>query len=532
MTTILQELVQKQVQTEPIFGREDDMVQNSAGGYSFPVDNWERLDRFLVLGTENGTYYISPRDLTKENVKSIRELIKAGEGMDVVKRIVEVSMNGLAPKNDQAIFALAICASCNDLATKQLALGAIPNVIRTSTHLFQFADFLKAMRGFGRSVKRSVSEWYTRKTPDQIAYQVTKYRQRNGWSHRDILRLTHPKVGNRQINDIMKWVTHRDDVQIDAFTNKHIQGFEELNAATTERQVLDALRRYTFLTHEMIPTQFKTKGAWDLLLLGGMPMTALVRNLATMTRLGTLAPMSDKSDVVARTIMDHEALRKARVHPIQMLTAMMTYNAGYSNRGSNEWVPIQEISEALEYGFYQSFTELQHLDKKVAIGIDVSGSMWWNDLMDIPDFTPAVAAGALAMVFARQSERCYVGAFSDSYRKLPITRNTSLGDAVQVIRDTRAGGTDCALPMIDALENKVEADLFIVLTDNETWAGSIHPTTALRNYRRQINPNAKLVVVAMQSNGFSIADPDDAGMMDVVGFDASVPNVVYNFAQK
>ena len=40
---------------------------------------------------------------------------------------------------------------------------------------------------------------------------------------------------------------------------------------------------------------------------------------------------------------------------------------------------------------------------------------------------------------------------------------------------------------------------------------------------------AKLVVVAMAANQYSIADPNDAYQMDVAGFDASVPAVVSNF---
>ena len=41
--------------------------------------------------------------------------------------------------------------------------------------------------------------------------------------------------------------------------------------------------------------------------------------------------------------------------------------------------------------------------------------------------------------------------------------------------------------------------------------------------------DAKLIVMGMVSNGFSIADPTDAGMLDVVGFDASVPQVIAQF---
>ena len=92
------------------------------------------------------------------------------------------------------------------------------------------------------------------------------------------------------------------------------------------------------------------------------------------------------------------------------------------------------------------------------------------------------------------------------------------------------GGTDCALPMLDALGKKIPVDCFVILTDSETWAGPIHPAEALRKYRQEMGIPAKLVVVAMVSNGFTIADPADAGMMDVVGFDSAAPALIADFA--
>ena len=112
---------------------------------------------------------------------------------------------------------------------------------------------------------------------------------------------------------------------------------------------------------------------------------------------------------------------------------------------------------------------------------------------------------------------------------LPITRSSTLSEAVRVTSDLPFGATDCALPMLDALEQGIEADAFIVLTDNETWAGDVHPSEALRRYRRKTGIPAKLVVAAMTATECSIADPEDAGMLDVVGFDTAAPNVIHDF---
>ena len=74
-------------------------------------------------------------------------------------------------------------------------------------------------------------------------------------------------------------------------------------------------------------------------------------------------------------------------------------------------------------------------------------------------------------------------------------------------------------------------DVFVVYTDNETWAGKVHPHQALRAYRERTGIPAKLVVVGMTASGFSIADPDDGGMLDVAGFDAAVPGLITEFAR-
>ena len=106
-----------------------------------------------------------------------------------------------------------------------------------------------------------------------------------------------------------------------------------------------------------------------------------------------------------------------------------------------------------------------------------------------------------------------------------------LDDAVRVTENLPFGGTDCALPMLYALAREREIDTFVIYTDNETWAGDIHPAQALRDYRHASGIEARLGVVGMVSNGFSIADPNDPGMLDVVGFDTATPQLISDFAR-
>jgi 60 kDa SS-A/Ro ribonucleoprotein len=115
--------------------------------------------------------------------------------------------------------------------------------------------------------------------------------------------------------------------------------------------------------------------------------------------------------------------------------------------------------------------------------------------------------------------------------ELPLSPRQRLDDAIRAVSYLPFGGTDCALPIVWAGEQGKAYDTFQVYTDNETWAGRIHPHQALRRYREHTGIDARLVVVGMTANDVSIADPSDPGMLDVAGFDAAVPNLIADFSR-
>src|SRR3954447_20713389 len=108
-------------QNMPIPG--SNQVPNSAGGYAFPVDDWVRLDRFLILGSEGGSYYAGERELTRESAEAVLRCIRE-DGLRAVARIREISRSGRAPRNDPAIFALAMAAKLGDEPTRKAAFAA------------------------------------------------------------------------------------------------------------------------------------------------------------------------------------------------------------------------------------------------------------------------------------------------------------------------------------------------------------------------------------------------------------------------
>jgi 60 kDa SS-A/Ro ribonucleoprotein len=515
----------KTPQTEAAYGA----TLNNAGGYSFELDRWQKLDRFLILGTEGGTYYVAERKLTQANAKNVQVCIQT-DGIRTVKQIVTISQSGRAPKNDPALFALAMCASLGNEITRNEALKSLSLVARTATHLFVFAEYAHAFRGWGRGLKRSIGNWYSEKEPDFLLYQIMKYQERNGWSHRDLLRLSHPKPVSSKHRVLFSWACSqgKKEKQEEAIQNfEQLQATHQLKQETSLRNATELISKYK-LPREVIPTNLlNKKEIWDALL-RDMPITALIRNLGKMTKIGLLQELSKAEDFVIEKLTSRELLKKGRTHPLTILTALMTYTKGNGFRGKLAWKPNGRISEALEQAFYTCFEHVIPTHKRFMIGVDISASMFWGNLAGSP-MTPGDAAAALSLVTKSTEERCIIKAFSHEFIDLPISKSMRLQEVISLMRAHGFGRTDCSLPMVFAKENKLNVDAFLILTDNETWAGDIYPSEALRDYRASSGIDAKLIVCGMQANAFSIANPNDRGMLDVVGFDTSTPNIISNF---
>lgn len=530
-------------QQEPIPG--SGQVPNSAGGYAWTMTPWDRLDRFLVLGSEGGTYYIGERPLTLENAQSVAECL-AQDGLRVVERVAEMSQSGRAPKNDPALFVLAMAAGLGDPATRAAALAALPRVARTGTHLFHFLRFVGGFRGWGRGVRRAVAGWYTQKPPRELAYQLLKYPSRDGWSHRDALRLAHPRPQSDEQRVLFaRAVARSRDVPVEGAGEalELVRAADALHreADVSPERAAETIRAHR-LTREMVPTHLLAHPVvWEALL-QDMPLTALVRNLATLTRVGLLAPGSEAARRVAERLADGPALTRARLHPVQVLSALRTYASGRGVRGQGTWSPVAQVVDALDAAFYGAFGAVQPSGRRTMLALDVSGSMTAR-VLGLEGLSCREASAAMALVTAATEPRHFFTAFTSGphpslhrgydtgLTPLAVGPRQRLDDVVRSISGLPFGGTDCALPMTEALTNRWAVDTFVVYTDNETWAGTVHPAQALRRYRDAMGIAAKLVVVGMASNGFTIADPEDAGMLDVVGFDAAAPQLIADFAR-
>lgn len=527
-------------QRDPVHGK--NQVKNNAGGYVFQVDKWTRLERFLILGHEGGTYYATQKKLTYEVVSCLDECLQEDYNR-TIHTIVDISKNGRAPKNDPAIFALAYVAGKVGTPASLKALEHLNDVCRIGTHLFDFCESVQQFRGWGNSLCKAVSGWYLNRSPLALAKQVTKYKQRNGWSQRDVLRKAHPKADGL-LNEVFKYVTQHEKWCVSPSSNPESGTYQFLCAVDQAQHApknrLIQLIHDHGLVREHIPTEMlNEKDVWEALLVN-MPLTALIRNLGKMSSIGLLKPLSSAISLVQNKLNKDE-IKAQRLHPVTTLIALSQYQQGRGDKGSLNWKPVPQVIDILEGAFVDGFETVEPTGLSYYLGVDCSGSMSVYNCAGAQSLTCCEGAACMALLTAKTEPNYYIRGFASkgdrwSYRgdsamrDLNITRNDTLTTAGQKAQLDNFGATDCALPILDAMENDLDVDVFCIYTDNETWAGEIHPFQALQQYRKKTGKMAKLAVFGMVDNNFTIADPSDAGMMDFQGFDSSCPSLLANFA--
>lgn len=520
-------------QTEKIPGTNQKI--NNAGGYSYVITPMQRLERFVVLGSEAGTYYTEARKLTKDNCKNLIELFNGSEAVSAVEKVVEISNAGRAPKNSPAIYALALAAACGNQFAKKAAFDNLNKVARTSTDFFAFITQYKELGGgFGAVAKRGLQNWYTSKDLDNIAYQMVKYRQRDGMTHHDVLHLAHVKPSSIEESNLYAFAKSLDDSNAKydlKLIPGIVEGFLKAQSAKNENELVRYIDTYN-LPREAIPTEFlNSPKVWEALL-PHMGATALLRNLAKMTSINLISIASDAEKLVCDKLNDSNWLRKSRLHPISIFAAHKVYCSGRGIRGNLSWKPSAKIVEALNSAFYGAFKNVTPTGKKINLALDISGSMWGGRVSGFEYLNAAEVCGAMALVMANVEPNLFITAFTSQYEPLNIHGKMTLEQVNSTMHNVsaRMGSTDCAVPMKWALENKKKFDSFVIMTDNETYFGrNGHPSQALSAYRKQMNNQASLVVCATSATEFSIADPNDAKSMDICGFDAAVPELITDF---
>jgi 60 kDa SS-A/Ro ribonucleoprotein len=503
---------------------------NKHGGAVYRVTPREQMRRFLILGTEvGGTCFFNEQELVAKNVGSVFDFCRK-DPEAAVEEIVAVATGGRAPKMTPSLVALAIAASVPESAA--LALVNVGKVCKTGSHFLEFVAAVDTLRGWGPALRSAVGNWYVSQGISSAIFQTLKYRDRKGWTHRDVLRKSHPRsTPGGEYSVLFDYLAHGNLGTMDwSGPWNQILAYERLKREPLTPAGAVKLIHEHRLSHEMVPSEYQRHPEVLEALMGYMPIGATVRQLGRYGAKGLLE--GHLAQVVLERLANETAVKKSRIHPIGVLSALRVYGQGHGERGDLAWTPNRQILAQLEKTFYMAFDNVEPIGKEVVVGIDTSSSMETGVVAGVPGLTPREAASVMAMVIGRQEPNAHFVAFNGGgrYNVLNFIRGMTLEQAVNEASRGSGGSTDIGLPVKAAMRERWDKVAgFIAITDNETWSGIGKVPELVREYRAEYVWDARFVSVATLATPHTVCDPYDKYMMDVVGFDTAAPTLIHDF---
>lgn len=510
--------------SSPIPGRESEMVKNNAGGYAFDDGPFGAIYRFVMLGIDNGTYYVSPSALSLRLMKAFEEYLdphseKAEMGMRV-KRFMQLLLYGtnssMRKRNVLSAYAIGLTLMPDEY--RNMAYKEFNKIVNTGSDLLYFMAYTRNLgRGVGKGLRRAISRWYNGRDFDQIDYQLAKYTSRQGFHHRDVIRLAHPAPNSDELSAVFKYLLRGGTPP--SFSRFH--HIERLSQVDNLNELMEIVIKHN-LSWEMIPTNpwHKMPEFWERML-DHLPWNAFLRHLRRYINYWIAEKGEYAGFDKAIERLDKVNKEKLHVHPGRILDAHIALVD----------LRIEKVTEALKGAFFRGFERVKPTDISIGIGTDTSGSMFYAALFD-----KAIAINATLEKAIKNTEtvffksNAYIPKLTMSISDLAFAGPFPINAHKLRRLGIKPGHTNAASVIEHFLEKGSRHDAIVIITDEETWLGK-HPSRVFEKYQKRVNPNAKLVVITLSPAGRPMTDPSKADQVTVVGWTPDIAKIVVNFAR-
>uniref|UniRef100_T1IM51 TROVE domain-containing protein n=1 Tax=Strigamia maritima TaxID=126957 RepID=T1IM51_STRMM len=404
-----------------------------------------KLCRFLLTGQENGCYQpgCNNRQLSKDRVPSLDELIRDNLGDEAVNTILHFHRQKSGTRDDTGLFALALCARSSEPRTKLAAYSVIQEMCQLPRDLFLFVHYSETLSkpttGWGKAQRRAISHWYNLQDPNRLAEMVTRYVSRCHWTHKDLMRLAHLKPNNTGSQLIAKYVSKGLDAARKSLTDdntsmelngvvRYLTAVDELKHTKDEQLAARLIENHGF-HFEHVPSHFiKSKEVWTTLV-SLVPVNVLLQYLPKLCQFGYLRLNGPLVPLVIEQLNSETANPRAKLHPVDVYLAMKKYeDSGKSPSGRPaKYRPLPGVMEALHNLFVKSFKNIPSTGKRFLIAVDVRNPMAHSKIPGCPQLTPAVAVAllSLGLLHAEPNGMVQVVAFS-TCDMLPINLRSDM----------------------------------------------------------------------------------------------------------
>ncbi|XP_045201406.2 RNA-binding protein RO60-like [Mercenaria mercenaria] len=168
--------------------------------------------------------------------------------------------------------------------------------------------------------------------------------------------------------------------------------------------------------------------------------------------------------------------------------------------------------------------------KRYLIAVKASVSELGKGIRGTPSISALEVMALMATFYKKKEKSPDLGFFTASltHMNFPKEMENIIAEIGQRAAPVPNLACDPAAPITWALEKKRKYDAFILLSDGTETHGEVRADDKLQEYREKMNlPDTKMVLCGLNAPRLDFAKA--AGMLDIGGFDATVPEIIYRF---
>lgn len=432
---------------------------NKSGHAAYKLQDRDKLVTMALTTMLGESKYYG--DNTDELIQLAESMCKEGDGLFVAKLAVWARTTGNMRSVSHALISV-VAHECSGQPFVRPAVRRIASVRGDdgteiiASHLALYGKKVK----WPHALQRGVMDAMRVKTP----FAVAKYQSASKEVKlRDVLRMTHPVPNSDELSD-------------------------------TFRACLDGTLPVPKSWETELSARGNTADVWnELIAENRVPFFACLRNLRNI--IGSGADV----DPVLKKISDPDAVHKSRVLPFRFFSAYRELQkAGLATT---------KVARAIDMALMASCDNVEGLEGRTAVLIDVSGSMHWK-VSAHSDVQCRDIASVIGAIATHISDDAWVGWFNNNAGVIPMTGLSVLSDIDKVPEAN--GGTSMGAGFNCLIESGFDADRVIVLSDNEVngggfWSGDNKKVIQgkLDKYRRHVGHDVWCHAIDLQGYGTS-----------------------------
>ena len=495
-----------------------EMVRNNAGGLAYNMGAEHALAQLCCTGTFNNTFYSTGQD----QLAKVTELANQ-VSPEFLAKLAIYSRESAFMKDSSAVL-LGILASKDVNLFKQVFSRVVDNGKMLKNFCQVIRSGVTGRKSFGSALKKEIEKWLSARSDKQLFEDSVG----NDPSLADVIKMVHPRPASKEREAFYSYLlgkmemTSMEKVSLLPKNVQEFEAFKKVNVSDSSSE-----RTVPNVPFQMLTALNLRDSEWVSIARNAKwHMTRM--NLNTFARHGVFA-VEGMTKMIAERIKDREAIKHSKVFPYQLYAA-------YKNAEAN--IP-KEVSLSLQDAMEVAIENVPAMED-VIVAVDCSGSMSCpvtgtragavNSVISCNEVASLIAAAIL-----RNGKNVSVMKFDTNAHEIRLNSRDSVMTNIQKI-GFHGGGTDCASPIKLANKNKLNAKVFVVVSDNESWASQVsfgyRGTGMMQEWEsfKTRNPDAKLVCIDLAANT-TLQVPSRTDVLNVGGWSDSAFDVIAGFVE-